>query len=479
MRATVAGVLVVVVLATGCDSTDDSSRAFPLRSPTGRPTSSDSLVIGLVGTMTGPNAWRGEDAFEGADLAVHQLNEKLGAEDRPYELVSLDDEGKSGRARNLIQDLAALDRTVGVLYAGPPEALPRAEDSLSAAGIPALLLYEDLYSARKLSSHIFQVSSSFLWEGRRLASYIASDRDYERVGILVERSPSGRTASASLRQTLSAAGLRRAVVARYGAGGDDLRSALLHLRKRATEAVILQGGADVLQRAVSILRRAGAAYRNTDAARIASAPKKIARRRADSKYWHPQLMALHMAFTRRLDLQLPPGTIVASSYARGGYYLPVPSFKRFRTAFVDWWGEGRPFGWQQHAYDAAHMVGWAVGHARGQQDLARSLEDLRSRRWGGLDVTFGPDDHTALDQIAVGLWVVPRPGARVKERGSLPGGLPWVPLSRGFSIDGDDTDIAPQDWRYLVRNPPPRGGPPPSFRRLRFGVTTGRLDPIH
>jgi ABC-type branched-subunit amino acid transport system substrate-binding protein len=479
MRAAVVIALVAAALATGCDSGNDSSSALPLRSPIGRPTSSESLVIGLVGTMSGPNAWRGEDAFEGADLAVHELNERLGKEDRPYQLVSLDDKGDPGRARGLIEDLAALDRTVGILYAGPPEALPRAEEALASGGIPAILLYEDLYSAQRLTPHTFQVSPAFLWEARRFASYVANDRKYERVGILAERSPSGRTAIRSIQQSLRAAGLGHAPVSRYDKGQDDLRTALLDLRKRRPEAVMLHGGADVLQRTVSILGQVGSKYRDTDAARIASAPKKIRRRRTSSDYWHPQVMALHMAFTRRLDLDLPAGTIVSSSYARGAYYLPVPSFTRFRAAFQEWWGEGPPYGWQQHAYDAAHMVGWAVGHSRERQDLARVLEDLRSRRWGGLDITFGPDDHTALDQIAVGLWVVPRPGVPVRERGRLPGGLPWVPLSRGFSIDGDDTDIASRDWRYLVRNPPPRGGPPPSFKRLKFGVTTGRLDPVH
>jgi ABC-type branched-subunit amino acid transport system substrate-binding protein len=478
MRATVATALIVALLATGCESGDDSSSAFPLRSPIGRPSTSDSLVIGLVGTMTGPDSWRGEDAFEGADLAVHELNEELAPDDRPYELVSLDDKGEAGRALELVQDLAALNRTVGILYAGPPGALADAEGSLAAEGIPAVLLYGDLYGAQRLSPHVFQASSSFLWEARRIAAYISEDRRLERVGVLAGRSLSGRTAVRNMRQAMRAAGLEPPVVARYSPDR-GLGRAIARLRRRHTEAVVLEGGAELLARLAAALEEGGSAYRDTASARIVSAPKKVRKRRLKSGHWHPQVMALHLAFTRRIDLDLRPGTIVASSYARGAYYLPVPSFRRFRDAFVDWWGEGRPFGWQQHAYDAAHMVGWAVKHAREHQDLARALEGLRGRRFGGLDITYGPDDHTAIDQIAVGLWVVPRSGIRVRERESLPGGLPWVPLSRGFAIDGKDTDIMAQDWRHLVRGSPSANLPPPSFRALKFGVTTPKNDPVH
>jgi hypothetical protein len=478
MRATVALAVIVAVLAAGCESGDNPGSAFPLRSHIGRPTNSDSLVIGLVGTMSGPDAWRGEDAFEGADLAVHELNESRSSNDRLYELVSLDDKGDSGRALDLVKDLAALERTVGLLYAGPPGVMPRAEDVLAADGIPGVVLYGDLFGANRLKPHLFQASSSFVWEARRIGSYLASDRRYERVGLLAGRSPSGRTAAAATRRAVRAAGLGRPVVARYGSGG-SLRAPLAKLRRRHTEAVVVEGDAGVLAQVATRLERTGHAYRDTDVARIGSALRSVRRRRLRSDHWHPQLAAFHGAFSRRIDVRLRPGTIVAAPLARGVYYLPVPSFDRFRRAFEDWWGEGPPFGWQQNAYDAAHMIGWAVAHSRDQQDLANTLESLDGRRFGGLDVSLGPGDHVAVDHLSVGLWVVPRRQAHVRERDRLPGGLPWVPLSRGFSTDGENTDISPRDWRYLMKKAPARNGPPPSFRKLKFGVTTGRHDPVH
>jgi hypothetical protein len=67
----------------------------------------------------------------------------------------------------------------------------------------------------------------------------------------------------------------------------------------------------------------------------------------------------------------------------------------------------------------------------------------------------------------------------VRAAESLPEGLPWVPLSRGFSTDGETTDILPQDWDDLFRNAPPPGGPAPKVTSLRFGVRTKDKDPVH
>jgi hypothetical protein len=122
------------------------------------------------------------------------------------------------------------------------------------------------------------------------------------------------------------------------------------------------------------------------------------------------------------------------------------------------------------------MIGWAAHRTRPGDDVAATLETLDGARFGGLDVTFGPDDHTAVDQTTVGLWVRPR-GAFADLVPTT--ALPWLPLARGFSIDGDRTVISNRDWKFLFRNPPPPDGPAPRIGRMRYAVTSPRSDRIH
>ena len=479
LRRITAIVAAFTIVAAACDS--GGSRGDGVSSPPpdrGVPTNSDALVVGLVGTMTGRESWRGVDAYEGADLAVHHLNESRGADRRPFRLQTLDDRGDPEAAVNMVRDLAGLDRTVGIIYAGPPEALPDAEAALASRGIPAILVYGDLYGAQQLTAHIFQMGPSFLWEARRMASYISNDRGYQKVGALVEQTEEGGTAQSALRAALRDRGVRRAKVVRYTSEDGDLQDALDRLRRARVEAIVFHGGTSAFSQMTRMLTEMGASYRSTAAARISSARRRVRRRRIAQGHWRPQLLAFNAVFSPRLEKTPRAGTIVSATLGRGVYYLPVPGYQEFRRGFDGWWNSV-PTGWQFRAYDAARMIGWAATRADPNEDIARVLENLQDERFSATDITLGQDDHTAVDQSAVGLWAVPSADVYVRERDVLAQNLPWVPLARGFALDGESTDIPPEYWRYLFRDPPPTQAPAPRFWKMKFGIRTGFRDPVH
>lgn len=439
--------------------------------PVATPSSSDTRIIGLVGTLSGPDAWRGEDAFEGADLAVSELNQEV-PDGRPlFELVTHDDGGDGAAATGHVRELASLDRTVGIVYAGPPDALPAAEAALTRAGIPAILCYGDLYSARLLRPHIFQASPPYLWQSRAMARYLLDDRGYEKVGVLAERSFAGDTAVSSLGEAFREQG-DRVVVRRYGDPGSVPR-ALGRLGRARVEAVIVQGDGGLLQGVLEIQAQSDRDYVSTPKARIASAPPRVRRQRVRRRWWRPQIVGFDEALAPLGGIEFP-GTAASDTYARGAHHLPIPALESFRSAFRQWWDGDEPLGWELRSYDAVHMIGWASRNSRPGADLARGLEQLRRTRFGGLAITLGPDDHTSVEQATVGLWVVPR--ERFETRSET---FSWLPLARGFSIDGERTAVANEDWRYLFRNPPPPDGPPPRVTRMRFSVNSPVSDPIH
>jgi ABC-type branched-subunit amino acid transport system substrate-binding protein len=479
IRRYVALLLIPVLGLAACEpGSDGEGEPSASPSPTVTEAGGDrpTFKIGLVGSMAGPVAWRGEDAYEGADLGVHQVNRTMAEGQRRYELEVLDDGGGADLAADHLRSLLRRDDIVGIVYAGPPEALSgETEDLLRRAKVPLIVCYGDPYSARQLTSggHVFQASPPYSWQARDLARYLAQDRGYRRVGVLTEAAThDGTVASRMAEGALRDYGIDRPVLAAYD---DDVGPALAQLRNRQVEAIVVQGDPDSLAAIYEALGGLEARYRGTPSARVASAPPGVRRRRARSGWWHPQLAGFDLTINDR-QVAPPAGTIATAPYARGLHYLPVPSFENFRRSFADWWG-ARPNGFEHRAYEATLALGWAAERAGGG-DVARALEELRNRRFGGLPVTLGPDDHVTIEEVTIGLWTVPAPDDRVPERGRLPKSLPWVPLARGFSIDGETTDILSSDWRWLFRNPPPSGGPAPKFTRMRFGVTTRRSDPL-
>jgi ABC-type branched-subunit amino acid transport system substrate-binding protein len=462
-RRTAAALAAAYVVSAGCVA-DDPDGGFP-RSPIGRPTRSDSLVVALVGTLSGPDAWRGEDAFEGADVAMHELNRRREPDEMPFELVALDDAGDPAQAMQRLAEIADLERAVGVIYAGPPAGLVQAEASLARVGIPAIAVAGDHYGARELTPHIFQASPSSVWAARRLASYFLRDRRYRTVGIVAPKGTEGDVAVDELRRALVDRNGRARVV-RIGAGRDSIERGLARLRARRVEGLAVPAGPEAFSTILDVLAETGARYRSTAQARVASAPPRVRRRRMRAGWWRPQVAGFDAAISTRVSASLPPGTVAAETLARGVHFLPVPEFEEFDAKFRRWWDQP-PLGWEQRAYDSALAIGWAARRAEPGEDIARTLEDLDGARFGGMEIVLGPDDHTLVDQTQVGLWTVPRPGEVPGRAGRRPGNLPWVPLARGFAIDGKTTDIAPEDWKHLFRRPPPPGAPIRSIEGTR------------
>lgn len=480
MRRTLALLSLGVLTLAACDPGTTSEGSAPTRRPTprstgGAPSGSPLLKIALVGTMAGPQAWMGEDAYEGADLGVHHVNRNLASGERRYELEVLDDRGDADVALGHLENLAERDDVVGIVYAGPPRAALAAEAALAGAQIPLIVCFGDLYGARELRSggHVFQASPPLAWQARDLARYLVRDRRYRRIGILAETSShDGKVAAREAARALRDYGIERPVVVGYDG---DPTAALGRLKARRVEAIVVEGRPAGFEELFSSLEGMRARYRGTRSARIGSAPPAVRRRRLRSGWWKPQLAGFDLMITDRAGPPAP-GTVAAAPYSRGVHYLPVPDFQAFRDAFVDWWGPP-PLGFERRAYEATMAIGWAAERG-GDGDLARALERLRDQRFGGVPVTLGPDDHLLIEESSIGLWTVPSSRDDFRERERLPKALRWVPLARGFSIDGETTDILDKDWKWLFRNPPPRGGPAPKFGKMKFGIRTGRSDPL-
>ena len=468
--------LLVVLFLSGCETEDPT--ALRPRTPETSPASTRTRVIGLVGSMSGDLAWRGQDAFEGADVSVQVLNRSLREGERTFELVTLDDGSDPGAARAAIEQLAANGQTVGILYAGPEQVLPEMEQYLATTKVPVLFDFGDLYSSQLLTPHLFQMGPAYIWEARVLARYLLTDRRYSRVGALTSESLSGTSARRSLQIALSERGSRLVASELISTDEGSVRRALDALERKRAQAVVVEGGPAEIEAVLRDLRDRGSDYQSTELARR---PPRKQRPGADGRFWAPQVVGFDSMISPEIDPELLwPGLVAADTYARGAHYLPVPSFVDYRRAFADWWGdEPEPIGWERRAYESVQLLGWAARRYPSNRDVdfAAVLQAVRGKRYGGLDVTFGPDDHTAVDQATVGLWVVP--AVRVPEQRLVPQRLPWVPLARGFSIDAERTNVLNQDWKHLFRNAPPPRAPAPRYKKQRFGVTTPRKDPIH
>lgn len=469
------------VLASACQGAGNPGRGLTIREPIGSPSSDKSLVIGMVGTLSGSDAWRGGDAFEGANLGVSVANRASSRGSPRFELVTLDDHGNSDRAEALVRRLVSEPRVVGIVYAGPASGLVAARPALHRAGIPGIACFADLADSNELRPPLFQLSAPYSWEAQRLAHYAFTDRGYSKIGLIAEEGSEGSSAGSALRKWTEKIG-GRITATRFGPNGDP-DAALRRLRARGAEAVVFQGSPSEAARTIRTLHTMHAGYEGTSQARISGAGAISRLRRTAGGHWKPQLLGFDGLISPRAA-GAPSGTIAAAPYNRNVEYIPLSQARRFEVGFERWWGDP-PYGGQSVAFDAVRVIQRAVSNegvgsgspTPDRAGVAGAVDALSGVDSSGVSLSFSGHDRTGLDRASIGLWTVP--GRHDRYAGTPPARLDWVPLSRGFAGPGGRTRLPSFTWTKLFKRSALNGTRPPRVSDLRFGVATARTDPLH
>jgi hypothetical protein len=179
-----------------------------------------------------------------------------------------------------------------------------------------------------------------------------------------------------------------------------------------------------------------------------------------------QLAAANPAVLRR---ELPPGTVVCLPYTWAGWADMLPRVRRFRARFERVHGRP-PSGFEQEGYDAVRAVDEALTRAggRGGEPLLQALEGFRDETYSSLPIRLGPDDHVLAEESQLGLLAIedgPVPA------GEAQGAVPWRPLMRTFTTDGQKVNLLDPDKKVFF----PGWGrrkPSPRYWKSEFGIVT-------
>lgn len=398
------------------------------------PTASPGALLSVVATASGPGALEDRPHLDGMRLAEREINERDGVLGLPLRLEVVDD-ARAGTAAGVGR---ALGRTEppALVVVGPGEAVLAHRTAIQADRRPVMLLGGDLYTSRGLFPQVFQSAPPMRWQARVIARYLARDRRHD--GVVIAAVPGREPQAAVVRAAARAEGLRTRLV-----GSPPPR-----IRGDALVALVDGPGLDPLLAAI----------------RAAEDP--------------PQLVL--PSDLLRTDLPaLPPGTVAPGTYAWAPWARPIPRVREFRDAFEE--AHGRPpVGAEQEGYDAIRLLVRALEETegRGGNRLVRALEGNRPKgpAISGLPLVLGPDDHTMTDETWVGLFAVAGPD---EEAEPWLRGVPWRPIIRTFTYDGERTVLHERDRRVFFPSWR-RNRPSPKFHRSRWGIATraGR-DPLH
>jgi ABC-type branched-subunit amino acid transport system substrate-binding protein len=347
-----------------------------------------------------------------------------------------------------------------VIVVGDPTAVAEARPAIEEAGVPVVLVGGDLYSSRELFRYAFQTSIPYRWQALVIARYLVADRRYQRIVGVAEAS-SGSAALNAITEGLAEEG--SASVATFevrppSSGSYDARSitgpVVRDIAELAADAVLFLG-ATPLAAALSH--------------QLSALPEP------------PQLalsaQALDVSFVARNRGR--PGTVAGYTYAWSGWADMLPRVHSFRERFAAAM-DHYPASLEQEGYDAVMAVAEALSRTGGAggDRLVQELETFRDETYSSVPVRLGPDDHVFAEQSHLGLFAIEEPVDAALPPGEASSLLPWRPILRTFTTDGEKVNFLDRDKRIFFPFWRPKH-PTPKYWRSEYGIVSRPSDRLH
>jgi ABC-type branched-subunit amino acid transport system substrate-binding protein len=348
-----------------------------------------------------------------------------------------------------------------VIVVGDAPAVASARPAIEEARVPVVLVGGDLYSSRQLFRYAFQTSVPYRWQALVIAKYLVADRGYSRI-VAVAGMTDDDVAMNAIGEGLAEEGVEP--VAKLGIGstllGENGPSASARVVARAVD----EADAD----AVMFLGATGPATNlSSQLARLADPPQLAL-----------SSESLDVSFAAEPN-RPRPGTVACGTYAWSGWADMLPRVHSFRERFSAAMGHV-PASLEQEGYDSVMALAEALTRTGGEggDRLVQELETFREETYSAISIRLGPDDHVLAEQSQLGLLAIEEPvdaALPPPEASSL---LPWRPIMRTFTTDGEKANFLDRDKRIFFPFWHPKR-PTPKYWRSLYGIVSRLSDPLH
>ncbi len=200
--------------------------------------SKDSIVIGLVTEVTGPQSGTGEAQTAAIKLAVDEWNAKGGIKGRPIELAIEDDQSNPTGAVNAFNKLVASKKPVAAIGPNFTNFLMAMEPYLKQAAIPLGTGASGVPVTSSGNPWFFRVRTNDAIVGKLAADYAVKELGFKKIGILHVTGDFGQAGAAVVKDSLEKLGVPPVGIEAYNADDKDVTAQLLNLQKAGAELVI-------------------------------------------------------------------------------------------------------------------------------------------------------------------------------------------------------------------------------------------------
>jgi len=331
------------------------------------------IKIGQTAAFSGPGAATVQETTEGARLYLDAFNAQGGLKGQRIELISLDDKYDPGlsaaNTRSLInQGVLAMFLSRGT---APSQAmLPLLAEhrlALVAPGSGAMVLHEPV------NSYVFNLRASFQREAERAIRHLASI-GVKRLTIVQVNDDFGNDAGIGALRGLQAVGMRASAHLRFDRNKPDLAPLMQQVAKANIEAVVFIGPGYAVVEGVNALRAAGST------AHVATLSNNASTEFVKALGENARGVIVTQLFPYERSQSTPlVNEAQTLAKARGKSELTPAQLEGFAAAKL--------------LVEALKRAGKDIS----REGLLKALDGLQKFDLGGLELSFGPKNHSGLE----------------------------------------------------------------------------------
>jgi branched-chain amino acid transport system substrate-binding protein len=239
MRSGATGLAAGALLLLGCERKAET--VAPASAQTAA--AAETVVIGAVGSLTGPEAHFGLDTRDGVALAIEEANADGGVGGKKLVLRSYDAQSKPEEAANAAMRLVMHDRVALVIGENASSNTLAMAPAVARAQVP--LISPSATNPRVTSEggpYVFRVCFVDTFQGEAMAAFVRRNLGLTRVAVLTDLKSDYSIGLADVfRRRFRELGGQVISEESYAKGDSDFRALLTRVKARRPEAIFIPG----------------------------------------------------------------------------------------------------------------------------------------------------------------------------------------------------------------------------------------------
>jgi branched-chain amino acid transport system substrate-binding protein len=202
----------------------------------------EPIKIGEIEPLTGKEAAFGQSSHRGILLAIDEINARGGPLGRPLQLVTEDNQSKSGDSATIARKLIARDHVVAVIHGGTSTQCLEAAPICQNAHVPLIATTATAPQVTAMGTYIFRTCFIDPFQGRVLAKFARISLKAGRASLLTSASsPFSVGLGKVFRESFTAVGGQIVGEQKYAEGDKDFRAQLTAIRTLAPDVIVAMG----------------------------------------------------------------------------------------------------------------------------------------------------------------------------------------------------------------------------------------------